>query len=151
MVNNFKVCHIELSTANSFVKNHHRHHKVVQGHRFSIGAIYNNKLVGVAIVGRPVGREVDQLLTIEVTRLTTDGTRNACSFLYGACVKAGKSLGYHKIQTYILSSELGSSLKASGFVFSHVTKGREWKVNTDDIIRRTDLICDKHCYTKNLI
>ena len=75
--------HIELKDANAFVAKHHRHHKPVTGHRFSIAAYDGDKLCGVAIVGRPVARNIDQQNTVEVLRLCTDGTRNACSFLYG--------------------------------------------------------------------
>ena len=41
---------------------------------------------------------------VEVTRLCTDGTKNACSFLYGAAARIAKEMGYKQIQTYILES-----------------------------------------------
>ncbi len=87
-----QLMHLELKEANAFVVARHRHHDRVQGHRFSIGAIKNGQLVGVAIVGRPVGGQ-HQEDWVEVTRLCTDGTRNACSFLYGAAANAAKALG----------------------------------------------------------
>lgn len=73
-----------LREANAFVEQHHRHHKPVVGHKFSIGVSDGEKVVGVAIVGRPVGRFLDDGWTLEVTRLCTDGTHNACSMLYAA-------------------------------------------------------------------
>lgn len=79
---------IALADANDFVARLHRHHKPVVGHLFSLGAVLDGKLVGVAIVGRPVARMRDDGLTAEVTRLCTDGTDNACSFLYGAAARA---------------------------------------------------------------
>ena len=107
---------IELNEANKFVKYYHRHHKQCVGHRFSIGAIDGTKrLVGVAIVGRPVARTIDQSKVVEVARLCTDGTKNACSFLYSAAARIAKELGYETIQTYILTSEPGTSLRASGW------------------------------------
>ena len=108
---------IELKEANLLVKKWHRHHKPVVGHRFSIGAYDTSKkeFVGAAIVGRPVARTIDHREVVEVTRLVTNGTKNACSLLYAASAKAARELGYRKIQTYILESESGTSLIAAGW------------------------------------
>ena len=78
---------VSLAEANNFVKEHHRHHKPVRGHKFSLGCMDEEHLAGVAIVGRPVSRYLDDGMTLEVNRLCTDGTRNACSFLYGAAAR----------------------------------------------------------------
>lgn len=117
---------IELDEANAFVVEHHRHHRPVRGHKFSIGAVFGEQIVGVAIVGRPVARERQDGLTLEVTRLCTDGTRNACSFLYGAAVRACFALGYRRVGTYILKSEGGVSLKAAGWRLVAEVRGRSW-------------------------
>mgnify|MGYP001610156938 FL=1 len=106
---------IGLDEANAFVAEHHRHHKPVIGHLFSLGAVQGDRIVGVAIVGRPVARMRDDGATAEVTRLCTDGTRNACSFLYGASARAAFALGFTRIGTYILASEPGTSLTAAGW------------------------------------
>jgi hypothetical protein len=119
---------IGLDEANAFVAEHHRHHRPVVGHLFSIGAVLGEKIVGVVIVGRPVSRFRDNGLTAEVTRLCTDGTRNACSFLYGAAARAAFALGFKKIGTYILASEPGSSLTAAGWRLIGETPGRSWSV-----------------------
>jgi len=121
-----KIIHLELADANSLVSELHRHHKPVVGHRFSVGVIQGPFLVGAAIVGRPVARAVDQRNTIEVTRLVTDGTKNACSILYAACARAGRELGYTKIQTYILETEPGTSLRAAGWEKEADTAGGSW-------------------------
>lgn len=116
---------IELSEANALVKRWHRHHKEAQGHRFSIG-VYDTKkqeLVGAAIVGRPVARLVNWRTTVEVVRLVSDGTKNACSILYAASARVAKELGYEKIQTYILDTEAGTSLLASGWVCENKSAG----------------------------
>ena len=81
-----------LREANAFVEQNHRHHKPVVGHKFSIGVSDGEKVVGVAIVGRPVGRFLDDGWTLEVTRLCTDGTRNACSMLYAAAWRAARDV-----------------------------------------------------------
>ena len=85
---------ISLKDANAFVDALHRHHKKVQGHKFSLAAYDGDRLVGVCIVGRPVARMLDDGSRVEVTRLCTDGTKNACSFLYGAAARAAWALGY---------------------------------------------------------
>jgi len=119
---------ITLAEANAFVADHHRHHQPVVGHKFSIGAVLNDAIVGVVIVGRPVSRRRDNGLTLEVTRLCTDGSRNACSFLYGAAAKAAFALGYERIGTYILASESGASLRAAGWRLIGETAGKSWNV-----------------------
>lgn len=117
---------LRLDEANAFVAAHHRHHKPVVGHLFSIGAAVGGKLVGVAIVGRPVSRMRDDGATAEVMRLCTDGTRNACSFLYGASARAAFALGFKRIGTYILASEPGTSLTGAGWRLIGQTKGGSW-------------------------
>jgi len=119
---------IDLSEANAFVKEHHRHHKPVVGHLFSIGAALGDKIVGIVIVGRPVARMRDDGETVEVTRLCTDGTKNACSFLYGAAARAAFALGYKKIGTYILASEPGTSLMGTGWKLIGERGGGSWSV-----------------------
>lgn len=121
-----EVVPISYSEACSFVKKHHRHHRPPQGHKFSIAAAKDGEIVGVAIVGRPVARHLDDNWTLEVTRLCTDGTKNACSFLYAAAWKATKSLGYKKLISYILETESGASLKAAGWKLIGSRGGGSW-------------------------
>ena len=127
---------VNLRQANEFVKNHHRHHKPSTGHKFSIGVTDGKELVGVAICGRPVSRRLDDGFTLEVNRLCTDGTENACSMLYGAACRAAKAMGYRRVITYILESESGTSLKASGFTCEGRAGGLEW--NGDRKPKRAD-------------
>jgi hypothetical protein len=145
--------HLELAEANEFVDRLHRHHKPVRGHRFSLGASRGTELVGVAIVGRPVSRGCDPKQIVEVTRLCTDGSKNVCSFLYSAAARAARSLGYSKIQTYILESETGISLIAAGWEFEGTTRGGDWngsKANSGT--RRTDQpMCPKQRWSRRLI
>lgn len=122
-----RVIPLTLRQLNRFVVEHHRHHKPVQGHRFSIGAWeIGNGLVGAASVGRPVARGCNPYFVAEVTRLVTDGTRNACSILYAAAARAAQAIGYRRIQTYILENEPGTSLKAAGWRFDGMTAGGDW-------------------------
>lgn len=121
-----EIKHVELKEANKFVELYHRHNKPVIQHRFSIGCYEGDKLVGVAIVGRPRARMIDQKYTVEILRLCTDGTYNACSKLYSACRRSAKELGYERIITYILETEPGTSLKASGFKYCYTNSGGSW-------------------------
>jgi hypothetical protein len=75
---------LDLAEANAFVTEHHRHHRAVVGHKFSLGATLADKIVGVAIVGRPVARRRDDGMTLEVTRLCSDGTKNVRSVTRGS-------------------------------------------------------------------
>lgn len=122
----FTVERIDLGEANAFVTLHHRHHKPVIGHLFSIGAALDGHIVGIAIIGRPVSRMRDDGVTAEVTRLATDGTKNACSFLYGASARAAFALGFKRIGTYILASEPGTSLAAANWRLIGATGGGSW-------------------------
>lgn len=115
-----------LKEANAFVMEHHRHHKPTVGHKFSIGCDCDGKLVGVAIVGRPVSRYLDDGFTLEVNRLCTDGTKNACSMLYTASARAAKAMGYRKIITYTLDTENGVSLRAAGWNCAGLAGGKRW-------------------------
>lgn len=121
-----EVLPIGLKVAAKFVGTLHRHHGEPRGHKFSIGAQKSGILVGVAVVGRPVARALDDGRTAEVTRLCTDGTRNACSFLYGATARAAREQGYLKIITYILDSESGDSLIAAGWKCEGDAGGGSW-------------------------
>jgi hypothetical protein len=106
---------VSFETACEFVREHHRHHTPPVGHKFSIGVGDGELLVGVAIVGRPVARHYDNGTTLEVTRVATDGTHNACSMLYAAAWRAAKALGYRRLITYTQADESGSSLRAAGW------------------------------------
>lgn len=146
-----KIVPLELKEANAFIALHHRHHKPVVGHRFSIGCEMDGELVGGCVVGRPVARPAGSPKEVlEVTRLVTDGTRNACSFLYSAAARVGKELGYKKIQTYILESEPGTSLIATGWVCEGEAGGGQWK-HADGKPRREDQpTCKKTRWSKRL-
>lgn len=117
---------ISFAEAKAFVTEHHRHHKPPVGHKFSIGCANSKGIVGVAVIGRPVARMLDDGRTLEVTRLCTDGTKNACSMLYATAWRAARALGYRKLITYILASEKGASLKAAGYKCVGQCGGGTW-------------------------
>jgi hypothetical protein len=117
---------ITFADACAFVKDKHRHHKPPLSHKFSIACYDDDKLVGVAIAGRPVCRNIDQDYTLEITRLCSDGTKNVCSMCYGRAARIAKEMGYDKCITYILEDEPGTSLKAAGWKFEALTQGGTW-------------------------
>jgi hypothetical protein len=104
-----------LEEANAFVTVHHRHHKPVPGCKFALAVAEGDTVRGVALVGRPVARMLDDGWTLEVNRVCTDGARNACSMLYGAAWRVSKALGYRRLLTYTLPEEGGASLRAAGW------------------------------------
>lgn len=117
----------ELAEANAFVAEHHRHHGSVTGHRFSIAVADEHGAVrGVAIVGRPIARMNQDGWTLEVTRVATDGCRNACSALYGAAWRASKAMGYRRLITYTLTTEPGTTLRAAGWKCLGERGGGTW-------------------------
>lgn len=105
-----------ITVAKAFIARHHRHCDPPRSGLWAAGVESNGQLVGVAIVGRPNARPLDDGWNCEITRCTTDGHRNACSKLYGACLSAAKSLGFARAYTYTSVEEPGSSLRAVGFV-----------------------------------
>lgn len=130
---------LELAEANQLVSLWHRHHQPSQGHRFSLGVLDNaGHLRGAVIVGRPVARLAGSPRDVlEVVRLVTDGTSNACSIMYAAAARAGVAMGYRRIQTYILEEETGITLRAAGWTNEGSAGGGQWK-HTDGKPRRTD-------------
>ncbi len=120
---------IDLKTANKYVLAHHRHNGKVLVHRFSIACYDGERLCGVAICGNPSARKLDTGDMVEVKRVCTDGTHNACSILYGRCARIAKEMGWKAIITYTLETEEGASLRASGWkVDEESVGGTSWNV-----------------------
>lgn len=113
-------------TAAEYVRLHHRHNRPPVGHKFSIACYDGDRLCGVAMVGRPVARYFDDGVTLEVNRLCTDGTKNACSILYAYAWRAARGLGYRRIVTYTRKSENGASLRAAGWICDGEAGGTHW-------------------------
>lgn len=117
---------LNLYEANQLVLRWHRHNQPVPGAKFSIGACIEGEIVGVAIVGRPVARHMDDGWTLEVNRTCTDGSRNVNSFLYAASWRAARALGYRKLITYTLTTESGVSLRAAAWKVIGEVAARSW-------------------------
>jgi hypothetical protein len=107
----------KLREAREFVANFHRHNKPPQGGLFAVGASDGEKLCGVAIVGRPVSRHMEDGRTVEVTRccVVKNAPKGTPSALYAACWRAAKAMGWERLITYTLQSESGASLRGAGW------------------------------------
>ena len=118
---------VSIQDARAFVAQHHRHHKPPPSGLFAVGVADEGRIVGVAIVGRPVARMLQDGWTAEITRVATDGSKNACSMLYAACRRAALALGWRRLVTYTLPEEGGASLRAAGWrVVAERTGGGSW-------------------------
>lgn len=115
-----------ITQARAFVAVHHRHLGPPVSGLFAVGVAQGAELVGVAIVGRPVARGLQDGATAEVTRVCTLGARNACSMLLGACRRGCIALGYRRLVTYTLAAEPGTSLRAAGWREVAAVRGRTW-------------------------
>ena len=117
---------INFKIAKEFIDDNHRHVKGPRGWKFGVGLENDNELIGVGIASRPVARNLDNGITLEITRVCTLGDKNANSMIYGALIRAGRALGYKLFYTYTLKKELGSSVKAVGFLEDAKIRGGEW-------------------------
>lgn len=127
-----RIAPITFHKASEYINQNHRHHNATIGCKFCISVIDDDgQLHGVAVCGRPVSRRLDEGFTLEINRVCTDGTRNACSMLYGACCRIAKAMGYKKVITYTLQSEDGASLKASNFICEGQAGGTHWTGSRD--------------------
>ncbi len=73
-----------------------------------------------------MARLLDDGWTVEVNRVATDGTKNACSKLYGAAKRVAFALGYKRIFTYTLQEEGGASLRGAGWKCLGTAGGGNW-------------------------
>ncbi len=133
-----RIVPVTLEAANDFVRNLHRHNGQLPGAKFSVGVAARTRLLnghewvlaGVAIVGNPSAPALQDGILIEIRRVCTDGTRNACSMLYGAARRAARAMGHKPVITYTLPSEGGASLRAAGFELDKTNAGgpsKLWK------------------------
>lgn len=128
----YRIERIALAQANAYVTQFHRHLNGVVGHLASRALYDDAALRGVIVLGRPVARHQDDGATVEVLRVCTDGSRNACSKLYGAARRYAKANRMTRVITYTLPDEPGASLKASGFICTGSTDGGSWARPTRD-------------------
>lgn len=118
---------VSLRVANAYTAEHHRHLKPARGCRFVTSVVDDaDNVRGVIVVEWPSARLLNDGYSAEVTRCATDGTRNACSKLYGAARRACLALGFRRLFTSTLPQEGGASLRAAGWIPVYVSPGGEW-------------------------
>jgi hypothetical protein len=140
-----RVVPCDFDEAVAFVARHHRHHKPLKFHKFSLAvADEEGEVRAVCMVNRPTARMLDDGMTLELTRLASDGCPNACSCLYGAAWRAAKALGYGRLITYILDTEPGTTLKAAGWKCLGQRGGGSWSCPSRPRV-------DKHPTQKKLL
>lgn len=133
-----------LREANEFVQSFHRHsgRTARDGGKFAIGCVDDEgELWGVAIVGRPLARMLDDSFTAEVTRtcVKPKAPPNVNSLLYGRCWRIWQQMGGRRLVTYTLQSESGASLKGAGWKIAGVSKGhaKGWARKDSEHVKRT--------------
>jgi hypothetical protein len=126
MTRKLDVVPVTITEAKALIAQLHRHHKPPVSGLFAVACSDGDAVRGVAVVGRPSARMLDDGWTAEVTRVATDGTKNACSILYGACWRAARALGWKKLVTYTLPEEGGASLRASNWRCVGEAGGGSW-------------------------
>src|SRR6185369_613205 len=138
---NLRIVPCSTEQAKKYVEQFHRHHGSSVQAKFSVAVADENGVIrGVALVGRPVARLLDDGATLEVNRVATDGCANACSALYGAARRIAKEMGYQRLITYIRQDEPGISLKASGWMFEQDIRARSWNMPGRPRIDKTDIV-----------
>lgn len=127
------LCPMTHREALAYVAAHHRHSVPPRGMVFALGAAIGESLEGVAIIGRPVSRGLQDGWTLEVLRLCTPGdhaVKNVCSFLYAASWRAARALGWRRVITYTRADESGTSLTAAGWVVVGEVGARSWNTRS---------------------
>lgn len=126
--NRLQLVPCSIQAANEYVARWHRNHPPVRSALFAVAAqrVGALDLCGVAIIGRPKARGLQDGRTCEVVRLATDGSDNVCSFLYQRARRAAQALGFTRCKTYTLASESGASLRALGLTPEANVKGKTW-------------------------
>ncbi len=129
---NLDIRPVTLKEAREFVATHHEHNAPPVSWKYG-GAIYNGfQRIGVVMVGRPVARMLDATTIVEANRVCVRRDLpavlrwNACSQLYGWAARQAKTRGFKKIITYTLEDELGTTLRAAGWIPEAKTRGGSW-------------------------
>lgn len=119
---------ITVTAALKFNLETHRRLPKLQGGMWAV-AVEDSEILGVAIVGRPTARMLDDGRRLQVVRCAVrEGVKNGCSMLYGAVARAARAMGATDCFTYIHADETGHSLKTSGWIedLNFKSDGGEW-------------------------
>ena len=111
-----------LKPAREFVGKYNRHNIPPVGGKFAISCFEGERLCGVAICGRPTARKLDDGATLEIYRNCTDGTRNACTKLYGACVRIARDMGYKAVDCPVCGCQIALAIRAPRIDFPAIVE-----------------------------
>lgn len=105
----------------------HSHHKPTVGETFALGAFAGGALVAAGVMGIPVGPELQNGATWEVSRLAVgpDAPRYTASRLLGACGRVMDEAGITRQVSYTRVDEAGTCYKAAGWWPAGYVRGRE--------------------------
>lgn len=117
---------IGVREASAVVKRLHRHLPRVVGGLFAVSVFAGDELVGVGVASQPKARQSRDGFTVEITRVATDGHRNACSRIYASLLRASAAIGARRALTFTRPEEPGASLRAVGFVDDGLTREESW-------------------------
>lgn len=115
-----------IKEAKMFVREIHRHNRVLVGALAVIAAAENGRIIGVAVVGRPKAKALQDGWTAEITRVANIPHPNATSFLFNGATRLARSLGYRRCFTYTLKEESGAAMRALGWKVLYDVRGRSW-------------------------
>lgn len=104
----------------------HRRLKKIQGAMWAVRVERNGETVGVALVGNPARKLMEDGVLCVLRVAVIEGNPNACSMLYGACSRAARDMGATDCVTYTHLDEPGTSLRAAGWIDGGITGGGEW-------------------------
>lgn len=126
-----RIVPITLREANDFVEQYHRHSARTSndGGKFAIGLYLDGRLVGAAIVGRPIARMLQEPGTAELLRCCVgpDAPDGAGKTLNARCKRIWQLMGGTRLVTYTLASETGGSLSGAGFKRVAEAHSAQWK------------------------
>lgn len=123
-----KLAPITLRAARAHVGRWHSHHEPPRGGIVATSVVDGPRLVCVAILGRPVARELGELGTVaEVTRVASDGsTEGAAVLCLRAVAEAALALGYRRLVSYTLLGERGVIYRKAGWRVTGLSEGGDW-------------------------
>ena len=123
---------ITLKGANARISDHHRHSASAgaTSSRWPSGTAEDDVMVGAAIVGRPIQRNLGRRAALEVLRVAVfpEGhplhRKGACSALYGAACRAAFAMGYVAVHTHTLRTETAAACTVRGSSARREVRGR---------------------------
>jgi hypothetical protein len=116
---------LTLEEVNAFLEGRNPLGDSVASHRFSIGTFLGGRLAGIVVVDYPSSSFRDDGLTLEVTRICTEGADEIRSFLYRSAARAAFATGARRIGVYA-SRESTLILRAAGFKLRDLLGEGDW-------------------------